>query len=98
MVTPLEIGVLVVIAALVVGAYAVIRAIKPFIVNAVVGLVVLLLAGVVGFGVKITWVVVLVVAIGGIPGAVLVILLAYLGLAFQPALLAPFVAPLAALL
>lgn len=84
MVTPLEIGVLVVIAALVLGAYAIIRAIKPFIVNAVIGLIVLLLAGFVGFGVKITWVVVLVVAIGGVPGALLVILLAYVGLVFEP--------------
>ncbi|MFB6081813.1 MAG: pro-sigmaK processing inhibitor BofA family protein [Halanaeroarchaeum sp.] len=89
MVTPLEIGVLVAIAAIVLGAYAIIRAVKPFIVNAVVGLIALLLAGAVGFGVEITWVVVLVVAIGGVPGALLVIILAHVGLVFDPALLAP---------
>ncbi|MFB6124831.1 MAG: pro-sigmaK processing inhibitor BofA family protein [Halanaeroarchaeum sp.] len=94
MVTPLEIGVLIVIAALVLGAYAVIRAVKPFIVNAVLGLLVLLVAGWFGFGVNISWVVVLVVALGGIPGALLVIILAYVGLVFEPATLAHVLAML----
>ena len=50
-----------------------------------VGILVLLLFGVFGLGVEITPLVLLVVAIGGIPGAFLVVLLAYLGLAFIPA-------------
>ncbi|MFW5895852.1 MAG: pro-sigmaK processing inhibitor BofA family protein [archaeon] len=89
MVTPPELAVLAVIVLALLIAYAVIKAVKPFIVNAVVGLVVLLLAGFFGFGVNITWVVVLVVAIGGIPGALLVLILAHAGLVFEPALLLP---------
>lgn len=67
------------------GAYRVIRTIKPFIVNAVIGLLGLLLLAWFGYGVEITPLVVLVVAIGGIPGAILVVLLAYLGIVFEPA-------------
>jgi hypothetical protein len=87
MVTPLEIGILLVLAALVVGAYAVIKVVKPFIVNAVLGLIVLFLAGFLGFPVSVTPIVVLVVAVGGIPGAILVLLLAHFGVLFHPALL-----------
>ncbi|UWG46519.1 Membrane protein, BofA family [Halanaeroarchaeum sp. HSR-CO] len=89
MVTPPELAVLGVILVALLVAYTLVKAVKPFIVNAVLGLVVILLAGFFGFGVNITWVVVLVVAIGGIPGALLVIILAQVGLVFDPALLAP---------
>ena len=84
-ITTLELVVLLVLLVLLFGSYSVIRTVKPFIVNAVVGLLVLLVAGVLGFGVEITGLVLVVVAIGGIPGAILVVLLAYLGLAFVPA-------------
>ena len=61
-------------------------------VNAVVGLVVLLVANVVGLGVQISLVTLLICAILGIPGAILVILLAVVDVAFAatmaPALLA----------
>lgn len=89
MVTPLEIGVLIVVLVVVLGAYSIVRAVKPFIVNALLGLIVLWLAQFVSLGVDVTWLVVLVVAIGGIPGALLVIVLAQLGFVFDPALLAP---------
>ena len=92
MVTPAEIGLLIAIAAIVLGAYAVIKVVKPFIVNAVVGLIVLLIAGFLGFPVNVTWIVVLVVAIGGIPGALLVLLLSYFGVMFSPGALFPLVA------
>jgi len=82
MVTTLEIGLLVGVLALLFGAYAVIKTVKPFIVNAVVGVIVLVIASFLGIGVEITPVAILVCAIGGIPGALLVILLAYLGVAF----------------
>ncbi|CCQ35665.1 BofA domain protein [Natronomonas moolapensis 8.8.11] len=82
MVTTLEIGLLVGVLALLFGAYAVIKTVKPFVVNAVVGVIVLAVASFLGIGVEITPVAVLVCAIGGIPGALLVILLAYLGVAF----------------
>lgn len=84
-ITTLELAVLLALLVLLFGSYSVIRTVKPFIVNAVVGILVLLLFGVFGLGVEITPLVLLVVAIGGIPGAILVVLLAYLGLAFVPA-------------
>lgn len=83
MVTPIEIGLLVVILALLLGAFTIIRAVKPFIVNAIIGVIVLLIASFLGIGVEITPIAVLVCAVGGIPGAILVILLAYLGIAFS---------------
>lgn len=85
MVTAVEIGLLAVVLVLVFGAYRLLRAIKPLVINAVVGIIVLLLAGVVGFGVNITPIVILLVAFGGLPAAVLVIILAQLGVIFEPA-------------
>jgi hypothetical protein len=82
MVTPIEIGLFVVALALLFGAYAVLRVIKPLIVNAVVGVIVLVVASFLGVGVEITPMAVLVCAVGGVPGALLVILLAYTGIAF----------------
>ncbi|WP_232686545.1 pro-sigmaK processing inhibitor BofA family protein [Halobacterium zhouii] len=87
MATGFEIGILAVVLVALFGAYAVIRAIKPFIVNAVLGLLVILLAQYLGAEVAVTPLALLVVAVGGIPGAILVILLAYAGVAFLPALL-----------
>ena len=87
MVTPVEIGLLVLVLVLVFGAYRIIKAVKPLIVNAVVGLIVLALAGWLGYGVVITPIVVLLVAFGGVPAAILVLLLAYLDVAFEPAML-----------
>ena len=92
MVTTLEVGLLLVLLALVLGAYRVIRAIKPFIVNAVVGLLVLLIASSLGANVALTPLVVLLCAVGGVPGAILVLLLAYLDVAFV-ASVAPLAAP-----
>lgn len=88
MVTPLEVGLLVLVLALLFGAYRVIKAVKPFVVNAVVGVVILAVASFLGLGVKISVVTVLITAVGGIPGAILVLLLAYFDVAFV-ATLAP---------
>ena len=87
MVTALELGVLVVAVAVLLGSYRLLHAVRPFIVNAVVGLVALILAALLGYGVEITPIVLLIVAIGGLPGAILVVLLAYLGIAFAPVVL-----------
>ena len=54
-------------------------------VNAVVGLVTLFIANVVGLGVQISLITLLVCAVFGIPGAILVILLAVLDIAFAAA-------------
>ena len=82
MVTTLEIGLLVVALAVLFGAYRIIKAVKPFIVNAVVGVIVLVIASFLGLGVEITPIAVLICAIGGVPGALLVLLLGYTGVAF----------------
>lgn len=87
MVEPLSIVVLAVVLALLFGVYRIIKAVKPLIINAVIGLIILFLAGNVGFGVEITPVVILIVAFGGLPAAILVIILAQIGIIFTPALI-----------
>ncbi|WP_267641115.1 hypothetical protein [Haloarchaeobius amylolyticus] len=82
MVTPIELAILVLVVAFFVGARRVVDTVKPFIVNTIVGLIVLVLAGWLGVGIVVTPLVLLVVAIGGAPGAVLVILLHLLDIAF----------------
>ncbi|MFB6202335.1 MAG: pro-sigmaK processing inhibitor BofA family protein [Halorhabdus sp.] len=85
MVTGLEVAVLLVVLGAVLGAYWIVKAVKPFIWNAIVGLVVLLLVEIgLGIEVAITPLVVLIVAVGGLPGAILVILLSVLEVAFVP--------------
>ncbi len=85
MATPIEFGLLLLVAVAVIAAYVVLRALKPFIINAVLGLIVLAIAGFLGFDVAVSPIVVLVVAVGGIPGALLVLLLAHFGVLFGPA-------------
>ena len=82
MVTPTEIGLLILALALLFGAYRIVNTIKPLIINAIVGVIVLIVANVAGLGVAISAVAVLVCAVGGLPGAVLVILLSVLEIAF----------------
>jgi hypothetical protein len=87
MVTFLEVGLVLLVLAIVFGAYKVVKTIKPFVWNAVVGLVVFVLADLLlGLSVAITPLSLLVVAIAGVPGALLVILLSYLDIAFFAAL------------
>ena len=82
MFTPVEIGLLVLALALLFGAYRIVNTIKPLIINAIVGVIVLIVANVAGLGVAISAVAVLICAVGGLPGAVLVILLSVLDIAF----------------
>ncbi|WP_435334579.1 hypothetical protein [Haloarchaeobius sp. TZWWS8] len=82
MVTTVELAVLVLALAFLVGASRIVRTVKPFVVNAVVGLLVLLVAAWFGLGVTVTPLVLLVVAIAGGPGALLVILLHVFDIAF----------------
>jgi len=88
MATTLELALVAVVLAAVFGAYRVVRAVKPFVVNAVVGLVVILLAQALGAEVAVTPLALLVVAVAGVPGALLVVLLATVGVAFAPGLVA----------
>lgn len=89
MVSGFEVALLVLVVVALVGAHRAIKTVKPLIVNAVVGLIVLFVANALGFGVVVTPIVVLIVALGGVPGAVLVLLLAYLDILFQPLVLLP---------
>jgi hypothetical protein len=82
MVTTTEIALLLLVVALLFGAYRILKTIKPLVVNAVVGLLILVVANVAGVGVAISPMAILVCAVGGVPGAILVILLAYVDVAF----------------
>ncbi|MEF8976823.1 MAG: pro-sigmaK processing inhibitor BofA family protein [Halapricum sp.] len=83
MVTPIEVGLVLIVLALLFGAYKIVQAVKPFVWNAVVGLIVFLLADLLfGLSVAVTPLSLLVVAIAGVPGALLVILLSYFQVAF----------------
>jgi len=84
---------LVLVALVLVGIYLAIKIIKPLIYNAIVGLVIL---AVINFfdvpllpEVEIGFLAIAVIALGGIPGVVLVVLLAFLGVAFEPAFVLP---------
>lgn len=85
MVTPVEVGLVVLVIVALLGVFRLIRAVRPLVINAVVGLLVLFGAGFVGFGVKVTPVVVLLVAFGGLPAAILVIILAQVDVVFEAA-------------
>lgn len=75
----IEAGLALLIIVIVFGAFLILRSIKNFIINAIVGLVILFLANaVVGLGIGYSWLVVLICGIGGILGAFLVILLHFL--------------------
>lgn len=81
----LELTFLVAVLLLVVGVAAVINAVRPFITNAAVGLLVFVLAEVLfGLEVALTVLAVAIVVLGGAPGAVLVLLLSAFGVAFVP--------------
>jgi hypothetical protein len=89
MATGLEIALVALVLILLLGTYTVVKAVKPLIVNAVVGLIIFLLAeALFGVAVAITPLALLIVALGGVPGAVLVLLLALLNVAFVPGLVA----------
>ncbi len=60
---------------------------RALVVNSVVGLVILLIANAVGLGTQISLLTLLVCAIFGVPGAILVILLAQFDIAFAAAII-----------
>jgi hypothetical protein len=79
----IEAGLLVLILVIVFGTFLILRSIKNFIINAVMGLLILFLANfVAGLEIGYSWLVILICGIGGILGAFLVILLHFLGLGF----------------
>jgi hypothetical protein len=77
----IELGLIVLIIAIIFGAILILRSLKNFIINAVVGLVILFLVNTfVGLGIGYSWLVILICGIGGILGALLVIVIHILGL------------------
>lgn len=63
---------------------------RALLINAAVGLVILLVANLLNLGVQISLVTVLICGLFGIPGAVVVIILAQLDVAFAAAMLVAF--------
>ena len=85
MVTLVEVGLLALAVIAVIVGYRILKNVKALVVNAIVGVLVLALANFLGLGVQISLVTVLVCAVAGIPGAVLVILLSLLDVGFVAA-------------
>jgi hypothetical protein len=76
----IDAGLVLLVLVLIFGAFLILRSLKNFIVNAIVGLVILFLANhVAGLEIGYSWLVVLICGIGGVLGAILVILLHFLG-------------------
>lgn len=84
-------AVLVVAIAAFIVVYNIMKMIKYLVVNSIVGVILLFLANFVlkmydmGFSVDINWVSILICAIGGIPGVLIVILLGFLNIPLVPA-------------
>lgn len=78
-----ELDLLILVIAIVIGAFLILRSIKGFIVNAIMGLIILFLANTIaGLGIGYSWLVILICGIGGVLGAIVVIALHLLGLGF----------------
>ena len=73
-------GLILLFIVIVFGAFLILRSIKNFVLNAIMGLVILFLANAVaGLGIGYSWLVILICGIGGVLGAFLVVLLHFLG-------------------
>ena len=84
--TPIEIGILVLALVALVVTIRLLTASKALAINVIIGVVILAVANVLGAGVNITFWAILVCALAGLPGAILVILLALLDIAFVAAI------------
>jgi hypothetical protein len=73
-------GLILLFLAIVFGAFLILRSLKNFVVNAIMGLVILVLANAIAnLDIGYNWLVILICGIGGVLGAFLVILLHLLG-------------------
>jgi len=73
--------ILLIAALIILGAlYLVIKIAKYLVVNTILGLLILIIANFLGLGVPINWTTLIISAIAGIPGAILVILLYLFGI------------------
>ena len=83
MIIMIEIGLIVLGLVIIFGAFIILRSITHFVINAVVGLLILFVANsVAGIGIGYSWLVILICGIGGILGAILVLVLHFMGIAF----------------
>ena len=83
MVIMIETGIIVLGLVIVFGAFLILKSIKHFVVNAVIGLLILFVVNsVAGLGIGYSWLVILICAIGGILGAILILILHFMGIAF----------------
>ncbi len=74
---------IILIIAIIFGLFLIFRSLTHFIVNAIIGLIILFLANTfLGLGIAYTWLVIIICAIGGVLGAILVIIMHLLGLGF----------------
>lgn len=77
----IEAGILLLILVLIFGAFLILRSIKDFVINAIMGLIILFVANaLLDPNIGYNWLVVLICGIGGVPGALLVILLRIFGI------------------
>jgi hypothetical protein len=77
----IDTGLILLFIVIVFGIFLILRSIKNFVINAIMGLVILYLAdAVAGLGIGHSWLVILICGIGGVLGAFLVILLHFLGI------------------
>jgi hypothetical protein len=76
-------GLVVLAVVIIFGLLIILKSIKKFLINAVVGLIILFVANAfAGLGIGYSWLVILICAIGGTLGAILIIALHFLGIAF----------------
>ena len=85
MATGLEILLLVLVLVAIMGASTLVETVRPLLVNAAVGLLVLFVVqALFGLSVAVTPIALVIVALGGLPGALVVLLLSVFGVAFVP--------------
>ncbi|MFB3763614.1 MAG: pro-sigmaK processing inhibitor BofA family protein [Methanotrichaceae archaeon] len=79
----IDLGIVILILAIIFGLIIILRSVTHFIINAIIGLVILFLGNTfLGLGIAYSWLVILICAIGGVLGAVLVIVIHLMGLGF----------------
>jgi hypothetical protein len=88
MVTAVELGAIAVVLVALLLFARLLSVVRPLLVNTVVGLVTFVLASLLGAEVAVSGFTIALIALGGLPGALVVILLSALDVAFVPAVLA----------
>ncbi len=79
----IDLVLVILIIAIIFGLFLLLKSITHFIVNAIIGLIILFLANTfLGLGIAYSWLVIIICAIGGVLGAILVIIIHLLGLGF----------------